>query len=100
MVRLRRAIVAAIVASAALVVVTVAPRRLADWLWFRDLGLERVFFTKIAAQWILGLAAAAVSFVTLFANAKLAVRGSALKNASPGAPVLRDVAAAPSFPVA
>jgi len=97
MVRLRRAIVAAIVASAALVVVTVAPRRLADWLWFRDLGLERVFFTKIAAQWILGLAAAAVSFVTLFANAKLAVRGSALKNASPGAPVLRDVAAAPSF---
>jgi hypothetical protein len=29
--------------------------RLTDWLWYREIGFERVFLTKIVAQWTLGL---------------------------------------------
>jgi uncharacterized membrane protein (UPF0182 family) len=55
-----------------------ATHRLADWLWYRDLGFERVFLTKIAAQWVLGIAAGLVSFAIIFANVRAALRGSAL----------------------
>ena len=27
--------------------------RLADWLWYREIGFERVFLTKVVAQWVL-----------------------------------------------
>ena len=36
--------------------------RLSDWLWFREIGFERVFLTKIAAQWALGFLAAVFAF--------------------------------------
>ena len=49
--------------------------RLADWLWFREIGYERVFFTKIIAQWGLGLLAGAVTFAFLYINARIALRG-------------------------
>ncbi len=49
--------------------------RLSDWLWFREIGFERVFVTKIAAQWAIGLAAGALAFVVLYANARFALRG-------------------------
>jgi uncharacterized membrane protein (UPF0182 family) len=54
--------------------------RLADWLWFRDIGFERVFLTKIIAQWALALAAGLGGFIILYANARLALRGSPRKN--------------------
>jgi uncharacterized membrane protein (UPF0182 family) len=49
--------------------------RLADWLWYREVGFERVFFTKIVGQWTLGIAAGAVAFIFLYANARIALRG-------------------------
>jgi uncharacterized membrane protein (UPF0182 family) len=68
---------------AALLVVVVVPvisGRLADWLWYRDLGFERVFLTKIAAQWSFALGAGLVALVVLYSNARLALRGVARKN--------------------
>jgi uncharacterized protein len=55
-----------------------AATRLADWLWYRDIGFERVFLTKIAAQWTLGITAGLVAFGIIFANVRAALRGVAL----------------------
>jgi uncharacterized protein len=52
--------------------------RLADWLWYRDLGFERVFLTKIAAQWALAIVAGLVAFAIIAGNVKAALRGSAV----------------------
>src|SRR5678816_2280096 len=49
--------------------------RLADWLWYREIGFERVFFTKIIAQWSLGIVSAIIAFAFLYANARIAMRG-------------------------
>ena len=49
--------------------------RLSDWLWFREIGFERVFLTKIAAQWAMGLAASVVGFLFLYGNARFALHG-------------------------
>jgi uncharacterized membrane protein (UPF0182 family) len=49
--------------------------RLADWLWFREIGLERVFLTKLAAQWTIGLLSGAIAFAVLYGNARYALRG-------------------------
>src|SRR5688572_33024987 len=54
--------------------------RIADWLWYRDIGFERVFLTKIIAQWALALAAGLGGFVLLYTNARVALRGVARKN--------------------
>jgi uncharacterized protein len=54
--------------------------RFADWLWYRDIGFERVFLTKIIAQWSLGIAAGIGGFVLLYVNARIALRGLATKN--------------------
>src|SRR5215217_4539720 len=43
--------------------------RLADWLWYREIGFERVFFTKVVAQWVLGLPTALIAFAVLYGNA-------------------------------
>ena len=51
--------------------------RLADWLWYHEIGFDRVFFTKIIAQWTLGLATGSLAFVFLYANARIALRGMA-----------------------
>ncbi len=51
--------------------------RLADWLWYREIGFERVFLTKIVAQWTLGLIGGLVAFAFLYANARIALRGMA-----------------------
>ncbi len=65
------------------IIVAVGPaiaRRLADWLWYRDVGFERVFLTMIAAQWALGLAAGIVAFLLMYANARFALRGLPTRN--------------------
>ena len=49
--------------------------RLADWLWYREIGFERVFLTKVLAQWALGVPTALVVFGVLYANARVAMSG-------------------------
>ncbi|MGH7680111.1 MAG: UPF0182 family protein, partial [Gemmatimonadaceae bacterium] len=72
------------VAIVALVLVfLIAPAvatRLADWLWYRDVGFERVFLTMIVAQWVLGLAAGISGFAILYVNARIALRGVPRRN--------------------
>src|SRR5688500_3989225 len=46
-----------------------------DWLWFREIGFERVFTTRLAAQWIIGLSAGLIAFAVLYWNARHALRG-------------------------
>lgn len=58
-----------------LLLVPALATRLADWLWFREIGFARVFLTKIAAQWAIGLVAFGVSFAVLYGNARFALRG-------------------------
>jgi uncharacterized membrane protein (UPF0182 family) len=62
----------------ALALVPFAAGRLADWLWYRDLGFERVFLTKIAAQWALGVAGGLAALVMLVGNVRVAFRGAEL----------------------
>jgi uncharacterized protein len=56
-----------------LLVPTIA-MRLADWLWYHEIGFERVFLTKIIAQWTLGLVTGALVFAFLYANARTALQ--------------------------
>jgi uncharacterized protein len=65
---------------AVLVLAPAVATRVADWLWYRDIGFERVFLTKIVAQWSLGLAAGLGSFLILYTNARVALRGIARRN--------------------
>ncbi|HKH93598.1 MAG TPA: UPF0182 family protein [Gemmatimonadaceae bacterium] len=48
---------------------------LADWLWFTEIRFQRVFLTKITAQWTIGLLSGAVAFAVLYGNARYALRG-------------------------
>ena len=50
--------------------------RLADWLWYREIGFERVFLTKVIAQWALGVPTAVVAFAILYGNARYAMHGA------------------------
>src|SRR4051794_17025202 len=59
----------------ALALVPFLSGRLADWLWYKETGFERVFLTKIVAQWALGLPTALVAFAVLYGNARFALRG-------------------------
>ena len=70
--------------------------RLADWLWFREIGFERVFLTKIATQWVIGPLAGLVAFAVLYGNARYAMRGLVDDEHRVHGPVadIRDVAAA------
>jgi uncharacterized membrane protein (UPF0182 family) len=54
--------------------------RLADWLWYRDVGFERVFLTMLTAQWVLGIVAGVGAFVVLYVNARIALRGVPTRN--------------------
>ena len=57
--------------------------RLADWLWYRETGFERVFLTKVVAQWALGIPTALVAFAFLYGNARVALRGDPRRVRSP-----------------
>jgi hypothetical protein len=57
--------------------------RLADWLWYREAGFERVFLTKVVAQWTLGVPTALVAFAFLYGNARVALRGDPHRVRSP-----------------
>ncbi|HKP15981.1 MAG TPA: UPF0182 family protein, partial [Gemmatimonadaceae bacterium] len=71
----RFTLVVAILAFLLVVVLPSLTTRLADWLWFREIGFERVFLTKLAAQWTIGLLAGAIAFGVLYGNARYALRG-------------------------
>jgi hypothetical protein len=83
--RAGRLLIAAVIFLVVMVMV-VEPlvTRLADWLWFREIGFERVFLTKIAAQWTLGFLAAVFAFAVLYGTARIAL--------SLTRPVVRDAA--------
>jgi uncharacterized membrane protein (UPF0182 family) len=73
----RRAVVLLVFGLAILLLwfVPAIVRRLSDWLWYREIGFERVFFTKIVAQWSLGVMAAVAAFGILYGTARWALRG-------------------------
>jgi uncharacterized membrane protein (UPF0182 family) len=72
--------VAVIVLAVFLVVGLPVAARLADWLWYREVGFERVFLTKVAAQWVLGLVAGLCGFLLTYGNGRIALRGVATRN--------------------
>ena len=59
----------------AFILVSAVAARLTDWLWFREVGFERVFLLKIVAQWSMGALAGVVGFAVLYGNARVALRG-------------------------
>lgn len=75
--RRRRIALALVVLFALLFFVPALANRLSDWLWYREVGFERVFFTKIVAQWALGIPSGLVAFAVLYASARIAIAGDA-----------------------
>ncbi len=49
--------------------------RLTDWLWYREIGFERVFVLKLVAQGGLAFVGLLLAFAALYGNARLALRG-------------------------
>ena len=79
----RRVLVLIGIAVLLLALVPFLAGRLADWLWYRETGFERVFLTKIVAQWALGIPTALVAFAFLYGNARFARRGDPSRVRSP-----------------
>ena len=77
------ALVAAGLLLLLLFLVPLAARRATDWMWYREIGFDRVFLTKIAAQWTLGLSAAVLCFLVLYGNARIALRRLEVDAVSP-----------------
>ncbi|NTW29004.1 MAG: UPF0182 family protein [Coriobacteriia bacterium] len=65
---------------AAVLVFVVAPlviwgaRTWIDWLWFADLGQSTVFVTRLVSEFVTGVVFAAITFVFLFVNMRIARR--------------------------
>ena len=59
----------------AFILVSSVAARLTDWLWFREVGFERVFLLQIVAQWSMGALAGVIGFAVLYGNARVALRG-------------------------
>src|SRR6266496_4803204 len=47
----------------------------AEWLWFRALGYERVFTTRLVAEVVLGVGVGGLVFAFLYVNLRIAQRG-------------------------
>jgi uncharacterized membrane protein (UPF0182 family) len=58
-----------------LLLIPAIANRLADWLWYREIDFERVFLTKIVAQWALGVPAGLIAFAVLYGNVRVALAG-------------------------
>ncbi|HEY7409088.1 MAG TPA: UPF0182 family protein [Gemmatimonadaceae bacterium] len=71
---MRWALVGIVAGFVLLLVMPAIARRVTDWLWYSEIGFERVFFTKIVAQWLLGALAAAIAFAVFYGNARFALR--------------------------
>jgi uncharacterized membrane protein (UPF0182 family) len=59
----------------AFILVPFAADRITDWLWFREIGFERVFFLQVIAEWTLGVIFGLGALAAFYANARLALRG-------------------------
>jgi len=70
----RRWLVPGLLALALLFVVPSAAQYYTDWLWFRELGYERVFLRTLNAQGSVFVATFAAVFVFLFINLSIARR--------------------------
>jgi uncharacterized protein len=71
----RRLAALAILVVLALLAIPAGAERLTDWLWFKEIGFERVFLLKLGAQLGLGGLAAVLAFAVLYGNARFALRG-------------------------
>jgi uncharacterized protein len=71
-----------------LVLIPAISRRLADWLWFREIGFERVFLTKVIAQWSLGLTAGLLALGFFYLTARVASAGR-VQEADPSVEAIR-----------
>ncbi|HKO15051.1 MAG TPA: UPF0182 family protein [Gemmatimonadaceae bacterium] len=60
----------------------VAARRITDLLWFQHIGYERVFLTRVLAQWALGIGAGVFALVVLLMNARAVLRDLELPDVS------------------
>jgi len=60
--------------------------QLTDWLWFREIAFERVFFLKMMAQTSLGLFAGVVALIVFYSNARIVLRGLELGHVQLGPP--------------
>ena len=71
---------------------------ISDWLWFNEIGFERVFLTKFTAEWIIGLVSGVIAFAVLYGNARYAMRGMRTADGPVRTPIneIGDVAAAVS----
>jgi uncharacterized protein len=78
----RRVVVALLAAVVLLLVAPAVARRVTDWLWYAEIGFERVFFTKIVAQWVLGGITAAIAFVVFYGNVRYALGPESVEVAS------------------
>ena len=58
-----------------IVVAPLAARRATDFLWYQEIGYQRVFLLKVVAQWALGLTAGVSTWLLLFVNGRTALRG-------------------------
>jgi uncharacterized membrane protein (UPF0182 family) len=73
----RRRVIIGIVVVVVVVLVAISSRLAGfyvDWLWFGEVGFRQVFWTRLWAQALLGLAAFAVFFAIVFPNVEIARR--------------------------
>ncbi len=73
----RRRIVLGIIVAVVVLIVAFGGRALGfyvDWLWFGEVGFRSVFWTRVWAQLLLGLAAFAAFFVIVVVNLEIARR--------------------------
>lgn len=82
----KRLLIGVAVVAALVLLVPAITVRLADWLWFKEIGFARVFLTKLGAQWTIGLLGAVVAFAVLYGTARFALRGL-----RPGDPLVHDI---------
>lgn len=71
----RRATLLFIVVVVLLLGIPALATAVTDWLWFREIGFERVFTLKITAQLLLGSVAVLLGFTVLYGSARIALRG-------------------------
>lgn len=71
----RRATLLFIVVVVLLLGIPALATAVTDWLWFREIGFERVFTLKITAQLLLGSVALLLGFTVLYGSARIALRG-------------------------
>jgi uncharacterized membrane protein (UPF0182 family) len=71
----RRLTLLFIVGAALLLGIPAIATVLTDWLWYKEVGFERVFTLRLYAQILTGSVVFAAGFVVLYANARIALRG-------------------------